>query len=96
MTITAENLINLEPGTLAAVQSDDWMFGPDGQQYRVAFGPVSVIRAKDILGFEPKNSANWFVQVGYGDKAVLIAGCRVHYAMLTQTKPVGTHVYDAR
>lgn len=84
-----------ENGTVLAITGDDWFFAPDGQQYRTAFGPVTVLRAKDLLGFEPKNSANWFAQVGYGDGAILMAGCRIHYAMLTSKPPVGSHVYIA-
>ena len=79
-----------------AVQFDEWFFAPDGQQYRVAFGPCFVTKARELFGFEPKNSANWYVRVGADDKAVLLAGCRVHAVQLTQIKPAGSHVYDAR
>jgi len=86
----------LQPGTLALVMSDDYFLSPDGRQLRCVFGPVTVLRAKDWLGFEPKNSANWFVQVGQGERAVIIAGCRVHYALPGVTAPPSAEVYDAR
>ena len=86
----------IPPGTLAAVTFDDWIYAPDGQTYRVAFGPVTIVQAKDFLGFAPKGSANWFARVGDGDRAVLLAGCRIHQAIFTDVLPKGVHVYDAR
>lgn len=83
-------------GMLGAVTYDDWFFAPDGDQYRTAFGPITIHKAKSLFGFEPKNSANWYVQIGYGEKAILLAGCRIHAAMLTLALPKGKHVYDAR
>ncbi len=83
------------PPFTAAITFDSWFFAPDGQQYRTAFGLIQVLKAKDVLGLEPKNSANWFVQIGSGERAVLLAGCQVHSAMLCSTKPTGPHVYDA-
>lgn len=91
----SEQKVSIAPGTLAAVTFDDWFFAADGQNYRVAFGPVTIIDAKEVLGLAPKNSANWYAQVGFGDGAVLLAGCRIHSAIITRTKPSGVHVYDA-
>ena len=91
--VSAEPVV--QDGQLMAVQVDDWVMAPDGQQYRVLFGRVRVIRAKDLLGLEPRNSANWFLRVGEGEGAVLVAGCRIHYAFCVTKKPQGTHVYDA-
>jgi len=76
---------------------DDWFTAPDGGQYQGAYGPVTILRAEDLLGFKPKGSADWFAQVGYGDKAVLLAGCRIHTASPTQTfKGAPGKIYDAR
>lgn len=73
--------IAFKPGDVALIQADDDFMAPDGHWYRAAIGPVTLIRAKDVLGFEPRNSANWFAQIGFEGKAVLIAGCRIHYAI---------------
>ncbi len=85
------------PGTVMAVQADDWFMGPDGQDYRRAFGPCYVLKARDFMGFEPKNSANWFMQVGHGPRAVVIAGCKLHYALPNMTTPPKSpSCWDAR
>lgn len=81
---------------LMAIQVDDWMFAPDGQQYRVIFGLAQVLRAKDLLGFEPRNSANWWVMVGEGEGSMLIAGCKIHFAQEVSSKPAGSHVYEVK
>lgn len=86
----------IDPGRVLTVNFDDWFWAPDGQQYWCAYGPVFVHKAEDVLGFKPKGSADWYLQVGEGERAVLLAGCRIHSAMLMTTKPLGTHVYDAR
>jgi hypothetical protein len=70
-----------QSGDTAVVQADEDFLAPDGHWYRSAIGPVTMIRAKDVLGFEPRNSANWFAQIGINEKAVVIAGCRIHYAI---------------
>lgn len=85
----------IEPGMLALVTTDEWFFAPDGQEYRGAFGPCHIVKAEDLMGFRPKNSADWFLQVGYGDKAVLLAGCRVHYAAMATAMPKVRAIYDA-
>lgn len=94
--VMAEQPPLFSPGTTAAVTFDDWFFAPDGQQYRVAFGPIMIHRPVDLFGFQPKGSADWFVQIGMGDFAVLLAGCKIHSAMPTEFRPIGSHVYDAR
>ena len=84
------------PGMIGAVTCDDWVFAPDGQEYRTLFGPLTVIKARDLFGFEPKApSTNWYIRVGEGEGAILVAGCRIHQAILCTRKPLGTHVYDA-
>lgn len=62
------------------IQADDWFFGPDGEQYRAVYGTVSIVKAEDLLGLKPHNSANWFAIVGPPGKQIIIAGCRIHYA----------------
>ena len=88
--------VYLNDGTASAPQFDDWFYAKDGSSYRTAFGPVFVLKARDLLGFTPKGNTNWYIQVGRGDGAIILAGCRVHSAIATSTKPLGSHVYDAR
>ena len=74
-------------GIPAMVYFDDWIAGPDGREYRSAWGPVSWVEAKDALGFVPKGDNNWFVMVGVGDGALLVAGCRIHYLFVSHRMP---------
>lgn len=53
---------------------------------------MRIIEAKDMLGFQPKNTANWIIAVGNDDRAIFIMGCRVHYAMLCNEPPIGQNV----
>lgn len=73
--------ISFKPGDLAFIHCDDWFTAPDGSRRCGAYGPATILRAQDLLGFRPRNSADWFVQIGFGARAVLIAGCRIHYAI---------------
>lgn len=87
----------IKAGDIAYVGFDDWFTAPDGGQYQGAYGPVTILKAEDLLGFKPKGSADWFAQVGYGDKAVLLAGCRIHTASPSKSmRPTPGKVYDAR
>jgi len=87
----------IQPGQLALLQFDDWFIAPDGSEYKAAYGPVNIIKAEDLLGFVPKGDTNWYVQIGYDDKAILLAGCRVHSASPTTTFPSRPGVvWDAR
>jgi hypothetical protein len=87
----------IKPGTHALIRTDEWFYGADGRTYTAAYGPVFVIKAEDALGFKPKNSADWFLQVGDAEsgEAVLIAGCRIHYVGLFPVCPNGADIYDA-
>jgi hypothetical protein len=59
------------------VTTDNWFIGPDGEQYRAAWGNVEVFTAQDVWGFTPARSTNWFAKVG----GAIIAGCQIHYAV---------------
>jgi len=75
------------------ITTDEWFFAKDGQSYRAIWGKVKIIEGKDLLGLTPKNSANWYAQIGEDEESiVLIAGCRIHYAQMCPTVPTGTHV----
>lgn len=69
------------------ITTDDWFTGPDGIDYKRVFGPVDVITAKALLGFEPKSSTNWFAAVGPPGRQVLIFGCRIHYVVMCPERP---------
>jgi hypothetical protein len=69
------------------VTVDDWFYGPNGNRYNSVYGLVSIVKARDLLGFDPKNAANWFILVGSPGQQVLIAGCRVHYAAMCHERP---------
>jgi hypothetical protein len=70
------------------ITTSDWFFGPDGEQYKAVYGPASLCKAKDLLGFVPRRSADWFVSVGTHDKHIHIAGCQIHYAIRTDDRPM--------
>lgn len=62
---------------------DGWFVAPDGEQYKAVFGEVTGISsAVDTLGIETnENSTNWYLTIG----KMIIAGCRIHYAIQTDT-----------
>lgn len=77
-------------GALAHIVTDDWFAAPDGVDYKGAWGRVVVHNAKELFGFDPKAGAAYFLQVGEGEGAVLIAGCKLHYAVLSSKPPHGS------
>ena len=78
-------------GKKALVSVDDWFTAPDGNSYKSVWGNVKVINAEAMFGVIPVNCTNIFLQVGEGDKSMLIAGTRVHYMVLSEQKPVVTN-----
>lgn len=79
----------IQDGVTALITCDDWFTAPDGADYNRAWGRCTILEAKRLFGFDPKAGANYFVQVGSGEGAALIAGCRIHYAVLTSVAPPG-------
>lgn len=73
------------------ITTDDWFKGPDGEDYKGVFGPVDIITAKALLGFDPKNSTNWFAAVGAPGRQMIIMGCRIHYAAMCPERPEHLH-----
>lgn len=57
----------------------NWFYAPDGNQYKAVWGTVRMMRFKGAFGFEPKAGTNWWLRVGKGRTAVLVAGCQIHY-----------------
>lgn len=71
----------IKNGNKYLITTNNWFYGPDGNQYRAVYGSCQVVTAKDELGFEPRHSTNWFVRVGSGEGSVIVAGCQIHYAI---------------
>lgn len=66
------------------VNTDNWFFAPDGEQYKCVWGEVKLLTTKEVLGFDPRRSTNWFLQIGN----VFIAGCQVHFVIECPEKPI--------
>jgi len=63
------------------VTTDNWFYAPDGKKYRSAWGAVAIVN-DEVLGVQTNhNSTNWYAQIGTGERAMLIAGCQIHYAV---------------
>jgi hypothetical protein len=78
----------IENGKRYLITTDDWFFAPDGEQYKSVWGTCSILNIKEIFGFDPlRPSTNWYVFVGSINSHVIIAGCRVHYAVRCEQKP---------
>ena len=58
------NIMPVEDWPNVLITTDNWFYGPDGIQYNSVYGPVDLITAKELIGFDPKQSTNWFVAVG--------------------------------
>lgn len=75
-------------GQNVLVTTNAWFFGPDGKQYRAVWGKVSIHSDEDTLGIKTNRmSSNWYALVGDGEKAMMVAGCQIHYAILCSYKP---------
>lgn len=57
----------------------EWFYALDGNRYNAVWGTVRMMRFKGAFGFEPKAGANWWLRIGEGRSAVLVAGCQIHY-----------------
>lgn len=68
-------------GDKVLVTTDNWFFAPDGETYKAVFGTVKgVFDDQQALGIKTNaRSTNWYVQIG----DMMIAGCQIHYAILT-------------
>ncbi len=72
----------LENGKKYLVTTNDWFFGPDGENYRAAWGTCYIKNIKEVFGFDPiRPSTNWYLVVGKEGKEAIIAGCQIHYAV---------------
>lgn len=79
--------MNKLDGKKFLVTTDDSFIGPDGRVYISVWGEVQVLD-DNVLGVETnKNSTNWFLWVGDDEHGMLIAGCRIHYAVRCEEPP---------
>ena len=69
------------------ITTDAWFTAPNGKQYKAAWGECEVLE-DTFLGLKTnRNSTNWFIKVGSESKHIVIAGCQIHYAVKSETKP---------
>lgn len=69
------------------ITTDNWFYGPDGRQYRAAWGEVQIIQ-DTFLGIKTNaHSANWYAKVGPENNHVIVAGCQIHYAVKCEKEP---------
>lgn len=81
----------IEQGQRYLITTDNWFVGPDGNQYKAAWGKCYIGKTDEKLGFTPlRPSTNWFLSVGCGGKEIIIAGCQIHYAIRCEERPVVT------
>lgn len=80
-------------GEYLLVNTDDWFLAKDGNNYKAVWGKCKIVEAKDIFGFKPTNGTNWYLQVGDGENAIFIAGCRIHYAQICLQRPMAKDAY---
>lgn len=87
-----KSLINQFPGSKFLVTTSQWFYGPDGQQYRAAWGSIELYTDTGTLGIKTNDrSTNWYAVIGSGEKRVIVAGCQIHYAVVCMQKPfIGT------
>ncbi len=90
----------IENGQKYLITTDGWFFAPDGFQYSAAWGTCEIITTEEAFNFKPtRPSTNWFVRVGKGENSIIIAGCQIHYALKTETKPTirtGSYISNER
>ena len=69
------------------ITTADWFYAPDGKLYKAVYGDVKIV-SDDALGVKTnRNSGNWYAIVKGEKDEVIIAGCKIHYAVKTDTTP---------
>ena len=69
------------------ITTDNWFMAPDGKQYNAVWGEVEIVN-DSILGIKTNaRSSNWFAKVGGENNHVIVAGCQIHYACKSDSKP---------
>lgn len=76
------------------ITTDNWFYAPNGLKYRAVWGEVKIIE-DSFLGIKTnRNSSNWYAYVGDQNKGMVVAGCQIHYAVKSNTKPNTDKVND--
>ena len=92
-----KSLIQSFQDTPLLVTFSQWFFAPDGNSYRAAWGIVQIYSDEATLGIKTNNkSSNWYISVGIGDKAVVVAGCQIHYAVVSKDRPNNGRIKETR
>lgn len=90
-----KDLMTSEDWPNMLVTVDDWFHAANGRDYKVVYGPACVCAAKDLLGIHPGGTnATWYLLVGHPGNQAVIAGCRVHYALMCPKPPNMEGVLD--
>jgi len=78
----------MKNGEKYLITTNNYFYGPDGEQYRAVYGVVQIKEAKDVFGFTPNvRHTNWITEVGTEEKKVVVTGCEVLYALKLDTPP---------
>lgn len=78
----------IKNGQYYLVTTTDWFIAPDGHQYRAAWGKCHTHTTDEVFSFTPtRQHTNWFIEVGTGENSIIIAGCRVMYAVQQEKRP---------
>lgn len=76
-------------GEYYLITCDSYFIANDGEEYRAVWGKCTIYESKEKFGFVPARPyANWVVEVGKGEKSVIMAGCQVHYAVQCKKRPI--------
>lgn len=75
------------------ITTNDWFIGPDGSDYKAAWGDVVIMEDKFLGLTTNRNSTNWYARVGTENNHIIIAGCQIHYAVRCEKKP---HTFSNR
>lgn len=70
------------------ITTDAWFYAPDGKQYKAVWGDVIIFDDNKVLGIKTNiRATNWYARVGTEDNHVIVAGCQIHYACKSESKP---------
>lgn len=79
------------------VITDDWFIHTNGQQYKGVLGRPAVVEPAKLIGFNPKGSTDWMLRWQKAGNELVVAGCRVHYAMSADASiECPTNILDLR
>lgn len=84
-----KNIFNCnDPEAKYLITTDNWFAAPDGFMYQSVWGKIQIFEDTTITGIKTnRNSSNRYMVVGNKGKAAIIAGCQIHYAVRSDSKP---------